>query len=163
MHGLGAAPSQQCDAHWSFGSRRRGLLLRHSFQLLEHCATDDRFVLQNKYGDGGTDIEPVTHLYKNQVYQLADYLNVIPEIVQRQPSPDTFSLPVTDQEFFFRIAFDKLDYLLYGWEHKVPAAEAASVLGLAEDAVTRAYRDFTAKNQATAHLRVMPSTVENVG
>ena len=54
-----------------------------------------------KYGDGGTDVEPLSYLYKNQIYQLSDYLNVIPEIVKRQPSPDTFSLPVSDQEFFF--------------------------------------------------------------
>ncbi|MCP4709336.1 MAG: NAD(+) synthase, partial [Planctomycetes bacterium] len=39
-----------------------------------------------KYGDGGTDIEALAHLYKNQVYQLADYLDVIPEIIAREPS-----------------------------------------------------------------------------
>jgi NAD+ synthase len=114
-----------------------------------------------KYGDGGVDMEPIEHLYKNQVYQVSAYLNVISEIVDRQPSPDTFSLPVTDQEFFFRIPFEKLDHLLYGWEHQVPAAEVAAVLGLSEQAVHRAYRDFTTKHQATAHLRVMPFTVEN--
>ncbi len=106
-----------------------------------------------KYGDGGTDIEPITHLYKNQVYQLAAYLEVIPEIVDRSPSPDTFSLPVSDQEFFFRIAFDKLDHLLYAWEHDVPAADAARVLDISENAVERAYRDFGSKHRATAHLR----------
>jgi NAD+ synthase len=115
-----------------------------------------------KYGDGGTDIEPIAHLYKNQVYQLSDYLEVIPEIIDRQPSPDTFSLPVTDQEFFFRIAFDKLDYLLYGWEHQIPVPEVAQVLNLPEDAIKRAYKDFTAKNHATAHLRTMPFVLEKV-
>jgi NAD+ synthase len=115
-----------------------------------------------KYGDGGTDIEPIAHLYKNQVYQLANYLQVIPEIIIRQPSPDTFSLPVTDQEFFFRIPFDKLDFLLFGWEHKIPPAEVSGVLNLHEDAVKRAYNDFTTKHNATAHLRVMPSTLEKI-
>ena len=115
-----------------------------------------------KYGDGGTDMEPIAHLYKNQVYQLSSYLNVIPEIIDRQPSPDTFSLPVTDQEFFFRIAFDKLDYLLYGWEHQVAIPEVAKVLNLGEDAVKRAYKDFTTKNHATAHLRTMPFVLEEV-
>ena len=55
-----------------------------------------------KYGDGGTDIEALAYLYKNQIYQIADYLKVTQEIIKRSPSPDTFSLPVTDQEFFFR-------------------------------------------------------------
>lgn len=114
-----------------------------------------------KYGDGGTDLEALAHLYKNQIYQLADYLGVIPEIINRSPSPDTFSLPVTDQEFFFRIPFDKLDHLLYAWEYGIDAQEAASALGLGEEAVKRAFTDFTTKSRATAHLRVMPYSMEN--
>jgi len=113
-----------------------------------------------KYGDGGTDIEPLTYLYKNQIYQIADYLQVIPEIIDRQPSPDTFSLPVSDQEFFFRIPFAKLDYLLYAWEHDIHINEAANVLDLSEDAVERAYKDFASKYRATAHLREVPNTLE---
>ncbi len=113
-----------------------------------------------KYGDGGTDTEALSHLYKDQVYQIARYLKVIPEIIDRTPSPDTFSLPVSDQEFYFRIPFDKLDILLYAWEHKVLTTETAEVLGLQEDAVKRAFRDFTAKFTATAHLREMPHSLE---
>jgi NAD+ synthase len=136
-------------------AERRSLLVagttnRTEFILGDFC----------KYGDGGTDIEPFTHLYKNQIYQLSDHLEVIPEIVERQPSPDTFSLPVSDQEFFFRISFDKLDHLLYAWEHDVPAKEAAKVLDLTEDAVGRAYNDFASKYRATAHLREPPHTLE---
>ncbi|MBN1496879.1 MAG: NAD(+) synthase [Spirochaetes bacterium] len=109
-----------------------------------------------KYGDGGTDIEAIAYLYKNQIYQIADYLQVIPEIIQRSPSPDTFSLPVTDQEFFFRIPFDRLDHLLYAWENKISEDVTAEVLDLPIEAVKRSFKDFTAKNRATAHLREMP-------
>jgi len=109
-----------------------------------------------KYGDGGTDIEALSHLYKNQIYQLAEYLDVPREIIDRTPSPDTFSLPVSDQEFYFRIPFDKLDLLLFAWENKVPAFESARVLDLSVDAVNRAFKDFAAKKQATEHLREMP-------
>ncbi|HPD20614.1 MAG: NAD(+) synthase [Desulfomonilia bacterium] len=112
-----------------------------------------------KYGDGGTDIEALAHVYKNQVYQLARYLDVIPEIIERSPSPDTFSLPVSDQEFFFRIPFDKLDLLLYAWEHEVSAGDAAQVLGLSMEAVNRAFTDFTTKNRATVHLRELPHSM----
>lgn len=112
-----------------------------------------------KYGDAGTDVEPISHLYKNQIYQLAHYLGVTREIIDRQPSPDTFSLPVSDHEFFFRIPFEKLDHLLYAWEHGVPVDETARVLSLPEDAVKRAFRDFTAKNNATAHIREMPRVI----
>lgn len=113
-----------------------------------------------KYGDGGTDTEALAHLYKDQIYQLADYLGVPAEIINRTPSPDTFSLPVSDQEFYFRIPFDKLDLLLYAWEHQISTTETANVLGLPEDAVNRAFRDFTTKNRATAHLREMPHALE---
>ena len=136
-------------------AERRSLLVigttnRTEFLLGDFC----------KYGDGGTDIEPITHLYKNQIYQLSNYLKVIPEIIDRQPSPDTFSLPVSDQEFFFRISFDKLDHLLYAWEHEVPKSEAAKVLALSEDAVERSYNDFASKNRATAHLREVAVTLK---
>ncbi len=109
-----------------------------------------------KYGDGGTDIEALDYLYKAQIYQLADHLGVISEIIDRAPSPDTFSLPVSDLEFFFRIPFDKLDLLLYAWEHHISPAETAKVMDLTEEAVERAFRDFTTKNRATAHLRELP-------
>jgi NAD+ synthase len=109
-----------------------------------------------KYGDGGTDIEAIAHLYKNQIYQLADFLGVLPEIIARSPSPDTFSLPVSDQEFFFRIPFEQLDHLLYAWEHKISVPETAHALGLGKDAVKRAFADFTTKSRATEHLRRMP-------
>ncbi|MEN6472849.1 MAG: NAD(+) synthase [Syntrophaceae bacterium] len=113
-----------------------------------------------KYGDGGTDIEPLAHLYKNQVYQVAHHLGVIAEIIDRTPSPDTFSLPVSDQEFFFRIPFERLDHLLYAWEHQVPVQETAAVLGLPEDAVKRAFQDFATKLRATAHLRALPKDLQ---
>ena len=34
-----------------------------------------------KFGDGGVDIEPIAHLYKTQVYELAKDLGVIDEII----------------------------------------------------------------------------------
>jgi len=116
-----------------------------------------------KYGDGGTDTEALSHLYKDQIYQLAGYLRVSQDIITRTPSPDTFSLPVSDQEFYFRIPFDKLDLLLFAWEHQVPSARTAAVLDLPEEAVHRAFKDFTTKNRTTAHLRAMPATPNGDG
>jgi len=109
-----------------------------------------------KYGDGGVDIEPIVHLYKTQVYQLAEYLGVIEEIIKRTPSPDTFSFPVSDEEFYFRMSFDKLDLLLYAWENDIAIAEVCEVMNLTEEQVNRAFRDFTGKYNATKHLRQLP-------
>jgi NAD+ synthase len=112
-----------------------------------------------KYGDGGVDIEPIAHLYKNQVFQLAEYMGVIPEIISRAPCPDTYSAPVTDEEWFFRMPFKQLDLLLYAWENKVELSEVCRVMELTEQQVRRAFRDFTSKHKATEHLRHFPPSL----
>lgn len=114
-----------------------------------------------KYGDGGVDIEPIAHLYKSQVYQLAGYLGVIDEIIARAPSPDTYSLPVTDKEFYFCIDYELLDLLLYAYLNKVPTEEISSSLGLGYDQIERVFRDFEAKERATWHLRQMPPSLSD--
>jgi NAD+ synthase len=106
-----------------------------------------------KYGDGGVDLEPIAHLYKTQVFQLAGELGVIEEIRRRTPSPDTFSLEVSDEEFYFRIPYETLDVLLYAWENQVPPQVAAEVLDLSLDQVQRSFRDFASKHKASEHLR----------
>ncbi len=113
-----------------------------------------------KYGDGGVDIEPLSHLYKAQVYQLSEHLGVIREIIERAPSPDTWSFEVNDEEFYFRIPYAKLDPLLYAWEHDVPMEQVCEVMALTQEQVSRASRDFNAKYRATKHLRQLPPTLE---
>lgn len=112
-----------------------------------------------KYGDGGVDIEPLAHLYKTQVFALAAHVGVIPEILGRAPCPDTYSAPVTDEEWYFRMPFQTLDLLLYAWERQVPLADIRRVLDLTEEQVKRAFRDFASKHAATEHLRRMPPTL----
>jgi len=114
-----------------------------------------------KYGDGGVDIEPIAHLYKNQIFQLAEHLGVIKEILDRSPCPDTYSAPVTDEEWYFRMPFKQLDLLLYAWENKVEIKEVGSIMDLTEAQIQRAFRDFTNKSNATRHLNHMPPTLGN--
>jgi NAD+ synthase len=109
-----------------------------------------------KYGDGGVDIEPIAQLYKSQVYQLSEFLKVTKQVIDRAPTPDTFSLGVTDEEFYFRVPYEKLDLLLYAWENKVPVDEVSVALGLSDAQVKRVFRDINAKYNLTTHLRSMP-------
>jgi len=113
-----------------------------------------------KFGDGGVDIEPIAHLYKTHVYELAKEMGVIDEIIKRPPSPDTYSLPVTDKEFYFCIDYELLDCLLYAFENNVPHDEISKELGLEEEQIQRGFRDFKAKERATWHLRQMPPALE---
>jgi NAD+ synthase len=112
-----------------------------------------------KYGDGGVDIEPIAHLYKTQIFQLAEDLDVVPEILNRAPCPDTYSAPVTDEEWFFRMPFNTLDLLLFAWENKTDLAHVCRVMELSEDQVRRAFRDFESKHRATEHLRQFPPSL----
>ncbi|MDP3024402.1 MAG: NAD(+) synthase [candidate division Zixibacteria bacterium] len=105
-----------------------------------------------KFGDGGVDLEPIAHLYKTQVYQLAKFLDIPEEIIKRVPSPDTFSAVVSDQEFFFCMPYDLLDLLLYAQENKIPLSKVSQVLNLSEEQIIRAYRDFDQKRKASIHL-----------
>ena len=139
---------------------------------LYHCAEKNNYIVGGttnksevmqgffvKFGDGGVDIEPIAHLYKTQVYELARHFGVIEEIVDRPPSPDTYSLPVTDKEFYFCLDYELLDLLLYAYENKVPLDDISNVLNLKEEQIERVFRDFRAKERATWHLRQMPPSL----
>jgi NAD+ synthase len=112
-----------------------------------------------KYGDGGVDVKTIGHLYKTQVYQLAEYLDVPKEIRQRPPTSDTYSAPCDQEEFFFRLPFETMDLLWYAQEHQVPAADVAGAMGLTEAHVLRAFGDFTRKHRTTEYLRMPPVAI----
>lgn len=113
-----------------------------------------------KYGDGGADVKPILHLYKTQVYQLAEYLGVPEDIRSRPPTSDTYSAPSTQEEFFFRLPFETMDLLWYAQEHKIPASDAARMMDLTVDQVQNAYDDFMRKQRTTDYLRSYPITFE---
>jgi NAD+ synthase len=114
-----------------------------------------------KHGDAGVDLMPIGHLFKTQVYQLAEYLDVPEEIRQRPPTSDTYSAHSTQQEFFFRLPFATMDLLWYAQEHGVPVAEVAQVMGLTEAQVQRAFDDFSRKWRTTEFLRMPPLGVND--
>jgi NAD+ synthase len=113
-----------------------------------------------KYGDGGADLKPIAHLFKIQIYQLADYLGIPPEIISRTPTTDTYSAQVTQEEFFFGLDFFNMDMLWFALENNVPAREAARVLGLTVNQVERGYANIERKIKATDYLRMAPLEVK---
>jgi NAD+ synthase len=113
-----------------------------------------------KQGDGGTDISPISHLFKTQVYQLAKYLDVPEDIQQRTPTSDTYPGGSTQEEFFFRLPFDILDTIWFGWEQGVPNEEIAEGLNLSVEQVERVVADIARKQKTTAYLRMQTLTLE---
>jgi len=68
----------------------------------------------DKYGDGANDITLLRHLYKTQIRQLASYLSVPNEIIQKPSSGDLIAkLP---NEVIMGFTYEKLDQILYGLE-----------------------------------------------
>ena len=115
-----------------------------------------------KQGDGAADFKPIAHLYKTQVFQLAEHLGVPDEIRRRTPTTDTFSLPQTQEEFYFALPYDRMDLCLYGRNNDVPAAELAGVVGLTAEQVERVYRDIDQKRRSTRYLQLHPMLVRPV-
>jgi NAD+ synthase len=109
-----------------------------------------------KHGDAAADVMPIGHLYKTQVYQLAEYLRIPAAIRERAPTSDTYSAPCTQQEFFFRLPFAVMDALCCAHERQVPPAEAAAAMGLTEVQVQLAFDDFERKQRAAQYLRMPP-------
>jgi NAD+ synthase len=114
-----------------------------------------------KYGDGGVDVNPIVHLFKSQVYQLARYLGVPEEIQKRTPTSDTYSGGSTQEEFFFRLPFEILDVIWFGYEQGVPGAAIAKALNLSDEQVERVVADIIRKQRTTAYLRTAPLGVDS--
>jgi NAD+ synthase len=115
---------------------------------------DQGFFVKN--GDGAADLKPIAHLYKTQVYQLAEYLGIPDVIRTRPPTTDTYSLPQTQEEFYFSLPYDQLDLCLYARNQHVPAADLGAALGLSEREVERVFRDIDSKRRATRYLHMPP-------
>jgi NAD+ synthase len=115
-----------------------------------------------KQGDGISDVKPIAHLYKSQVYELATFLDVPEEIRKRPPTTDTYSLPQGQDEFYFSLPYDRMDLCLYGKNHGYTAAEVAPSVGLNAEQVERVFKDIDAKRSTTRYLHMPPQLVEPV-
>ena len=75
-----------------------------------------------KYGDGACDIEPIGDLYKTDVYELAKYLNVPQEIIDKPPRAGLWNNQTDEDEI--GMTYELLDKILYRYIEKDIAAES---------------------------------------
>lgn len=115
-----------------------------------------------KLGDGAADIKPIAHLYKTQVYQLAEYLGVPENVRRRPPTTDTYSLAQGQDEFYFSLPYDKMDLCLYGKNKGYDPEEVAESVGLTPEQTQRVYDDINNKRSTTSYLHLQPLLVEKV-
>lgn len=118
---------------------------------------DQGFFVKN--GDGAADVKPIAHLYKSQVYQLAEYLGIPEEVRRRPPTTDTYSLAQTQEEFYFALPYQKMDLCLFGLNNAVPAAEVGAAVALSAEQVDLVWADIAAKRKVARYLHLPPQLV----
>ena len=117
-----------------------------------------------KHGDGAADVKPIAHLYKTQVYALAEHLGVPEEIREpRPPTTDTYSLPQTQEEFYFSLPYEQMDLCsVRPQSRRAGGGRRCARVGLSAGQVERVYRDIEQKRRATRYLHLPPLLVEPV-
>ncbi|MGH8318281.1 MAG: NAD(+) synthase [Steroidobacteraceae bacterium] len=115
---------------------------------------DQGFFVKN--GDGAADVKPIAHLYKTQVYAIAQYLRLPPDVATAAPTTDTYSLSQGQDEFYFVLPYREMDLALWALNHGIAAAELAAVLGLSLEKAGHVYDDIRAKRRATQYLHRHP-------
>ncbi len=152
----------------NFKQRTRKMLEYHHADRLHFAVAgtpnrleyDQGFFVKN--GDGSADVKPIAHLYKCQVYQLAEYLGLPEAIRSRPPTTDTYSLPQGQDEFFFSVPVAQLDFCLYGLNHGIGADDVAAAARLTPDQVRAVWKDIQQKRSTTRALHLGPILVEPV-
>jgi NAD+ synthase len=115
-----------------------------------------------KLGDGAADIKPIAHLYKSQVYAMARHLGLPETICSRPPTTDTYSLPQSQEEFFFSLPYDKMDLVLFGKNHGYLPAAIAAGMGLKPEHIERVFRDIEGKRRVAHYLHSSPVLMEEI-
>ncbi len=152
----------------NFKQRTRKMLEYYHADRLNYAATgtpnrqeyDQGFFV--KLGDGAADVKPIAHLYKTQVYQMAEFLGVPEEICKRPPTTDTYSMQQSQEEFYFSVPYDKMDLCLYGKNHGVSLGDVAAAADMTAEQVGRVYHDIDAKRKATRYLHTPPLLIDKV-
>jgi NAD+ synthase len=116
------------------------------------CAhkSEDLLGLFSKFGvDDNADVMPLKNLYRTQILQLAQFINVPEEIIQRTPNPDM--LPGIEDKYLDVLGIDSetVDLVLFGLEKGLTASNIASELNLTADKV----KEIQELVKSTTHMR----------
>jgi NAD+ synthase len=115
-----------------------------------------------KLGDGAADVKPIAHLYKSQVYAMAEYLGIPDEICKRPPTTDTYSMPQGQDEFYFSLPYREMDLCLYGKNHGIEPEAVAAAIALKPEQVQKVYDDIDTKRATTRYMHLKPILMEDV-
>jgi NAD+ synthase len=159
---LPPAELRQIEAASNFKQRCRMSMLYYHAERLHYAVigTPNKHEVEQgffvKNGDGGADVMPIAHLYKTQVYQMAHFLGIPDEIIERTPTSDTYSAEQTQEEFFFQLPFQQMDLLWYAFKNNYDPEEVGSVMGKSRGEIEKVFGGFERKIRTTDYLRMPP-------
>ena len=113
-----------------------------------------------KYGDGGSDIEPLVHLYKTQIYQIANFLKLPEEIINQDASPDVWSFKTSDEEFFYAVPYNVVDLILYARENNLPINEILKYSKLSSEKIEKLIQFQNQKQNKSQTMREKPHSID---
>ncbi len=81
-----------------------------------------------KFGDGACDIEPIMHLYKHDVREAAEFLDIPKSIIEKKPSAGLY--PGQTDEDELGMSYDELDDYVASWERSalITGSEKQSIV-----------------------------------
>src|SRR5947199_4131379 len=103
-----------------------------------------------KFGDGAADFLPIGDLYKTQVREMARYLALPPEVVEKVPTAGLW--PGQTDEGEIGISYDELDRILLGIELQMEPEAIAEKAAVPLDRV----RYVETLVASSVHKRKMP-------
>lgn len=81
-----------------------------------------------RFGDAASDVEPISHLYKSQIFQLAKHLGIPQQILNQTPSAGLWSGQTDEGEFGF--SYEEADQVLFLYVEKKRTLKQIETLGL---------------------------------
>lgn len=103
-----------------------------------------------KYGDGGVDFMPLGDLWKYNIKQLANYLEIPENIIKKAPSPGFYEGHTDEAEL--GMSYDNIDLILYSYERGLTINEISKDLSIDSSEVER----ILIKVKANQHKRANP-------
>ena len=113
-----------------------------------------------KYGDGGSDIEPLVHLYKTQIYQIAKFLKLPKKIINQDASPDVWSFKTNDEEFFYAVPYSVVDLILYARENNLSINEILKYSKLSSEKIEKLIQFQNQKQNKSQTMRENPHSIK---
>jgi len=87
-------------------------------------------------------------------------LDLPEEIRKRPPTTDTYSLPQSQEVFYFSLPYQQTDECLCARNQGLSLEEAATRTSLTAEQITRVYADIDSKRRSTSYQHERPLLIE---